>query len=311
MQYFLGIDGGGTKSRLIIGDNNSKNLFIGQGDSINIFSVGAKKSLEALKALIDTSLSKQNINVKDVKRICIASAGLARESELKIFKDFFQKNYPTMETIFTTDIKALLVGALNYNDGICLISGTGSVAMGQDKFGNIVRAGGFGWRLGDEGSASNIALEAIRRIIRSSENRDLETNMSDELLNFFNLKKIEDTIKFFHDPNLDKASVASAAYIVTKYAREKDPLATDILQKSATELFNLVLSVHNRLPNVNSRSLITAGGVFEHDEVVTQFFNSEVQKYNQTKKNESGVLKQSPLKTNALDGALYIAINKL
>lgn len=311
MQYFLGIDGGGTKSRLIIGDENLNKKALYLGESINIFSVGKDKCFSALKDLIETSLLKENINIKDVKRICVASAGLAREYEIKEFNSFFNKNYPTLETILTTDVRALMVGSLQDKEGICLIAGTGSVAMGQDSNKNLVRAGGFGWRLGDEGSASFIAQEAIKRSIKSFENRDLQTKMLNPLLNFYNLKNIDEAIKYFHTSNLDKATVSASASIVTKYAISSDPLALDILKISAKELFKLVLSVHNRLPKVAIREVVTAGGVFEHDEIVNKYFNEEIERYNLDKENQNNLLKRIKLETNALDGALYIAKNTL
>jgi N-acetylglucosamine kinase-like BadF-type ATPase len=311
MQYFIGIDGGGTKSRLIISDEtlNKKSIYI--GNSINIFSVGTEKCFSALKDLIDTSLNKEKIDVSKVQRICIAGAGLAREYELKEFNNFFRTHYPSMETIFTTDIRALMVGALKDKAGICLIAGTGSVCMGQDSNKNIVRAGGLGWRLGDEGSASFIAQEAIKRSIKSFEQRDLDTNMLNPLLDFFNLNSINEAVKYFHSSSLDKATVSSAASIVTEYAMNNDPLALDILKISANELFKLVLSVHNRLPRVTKREIVTAGGVFEHDEIVNNFFDEEINKYNLALVNKSNLLERIPIKTNALDGALYIAMENL
>jgi len=311
MQYFLGIDGGGTKSRLIIGDENLNKKALYLGESINIFSVGKDKCFSALKDLIETSLLKENINIKDVKRICVASAGLAREYEIKEFNSFFNKNYPTLETILTTDVRALMVGSLQDKDGICLIAGTGSVAMGQDSNKNVVRAGGFGWRLGDEGSASFIAQEAIKRSIKSQENRDIETKMMQPLLKFFKLKDRDEAIKYFHSSSLDKATVSSAASVVTEWARKGDPLALDILKISADELFKLVLSVHNRLPKIAKREIVTAGGVFEHDEIVNKYFDEKIENYNLDKVNENNLLKRIDLKTNALDGALYIAKNTL
>jgi N-acetylglucosamine kinase-like BadF-type ATPase len=311
MQYFVGIDGGGTKSRLVIGNSKGEKLFIAQGDSTNIFSVGLDKSFAALNDLINSSFAKYKIKISEVERICVASAGLAREFELTEFKKFFSNNYPNLKVIFTTDVMALMVGSLDDKDGICLISGTGSVAIGQNGKGQILRAGGFGWKLGDEGSASNIALEAVRRIIRSSENRDLQTNMTRAILNHFGLVKIEDTIKFFHNPYLDKATVASAASIVTDFARKGDLLAIDILQKGATELFNLVFSVQNRLTKIDNRILVTAGGVFEHDEILKDFFNMEIEKYNLEKGNKFGKIQQTLNKGNALDGALHIAIKEI
>lgn len=49
---------------------------------------------------------------------------------------------------------------------------------------------------------------------------------------------------------------------------------------------------------------MTAGGVFEHDEIVNKFFNEELGKYNAKADNK---IKRIPLIANSLDGALVVS----
>ena len=162
--------------------------------------------------------------------------------------------------------------------------------MGQDKNKNIIRAGGFDgirrW-----GLRSNITW-SVRRIIEAE--KRLRNQYEKPLWRLFKLNKVEDTVQFFHNPHLDKASVAAAAFIVTEAARGGDPLALDILKQSAKELFKLVLSVQNRLPQAEKRVLITAGGVFEHDEIVNKYFEEELKKYNSSKENKLNKIERLP-----------------
>ena len=62
---------------------------------------------------------------------------------------------------------ALLIPAAGLDTGIGIISGTGSVGIGFDSSGSILRAGGWGWVLGDDGGAAAIVREAVRAALLS------------------------------------------------------------------------------------------------------------------------------------------------
>jgi N-acetylglucosamine kinase-like BadF-type ATPase len=78
----------------------------------------------------------------------------------------------------------------------------------------------------------------------------------------------EDLIRYVHI-DADKARVASLAPVVTAAARAADPLALDILRIGAAELALLVKSVLDRSPWIKTQTLVLAGGVIEHDEILT------------------------------------------
>jgi N-acetylglucosamine kinase-like BadF-type ATPase len=58
----------------------------------------------------------------------------------------------------------LLVPAAGYASGVGVVAGTGSIAVARDGDGRMLAAGGWGWVLGDEGSASGIVREAARAV---------------------------------------------------------------------------------------------------------------------------------------------------
>lgn len=61
----------------------------------------------------------------------------------------------------------LMVPAAGYVDGIGVVSGTGSIAVARTADGKMLAAGGWGWILGDEGSAPALVREAAKAIRHS------------------------------------------------------------------------------------------------------------------------------------------------
>lgn len=164
----------------------------------------------------------------------------------------------------------------------------------------LIRAGGLGWRLGDEGSAWWIAQQAVQRTLRSLEGRDLETTLLQPLLSYFRLEKPEDFVALFNGTKLDKASIAAVAPLVTRAGLEGDLLALDILHAAANELVSLVVSVVRRMPKLRDACLVYAGGVLQHDQVVMPKFSEQL----------SNVYPDVILtkgKGDALDGAVLLA----
>jgi N-acetylglucosamine kinase-like BadF-type ATPase len=268
-QIFFGIDGGGTHSRLALVDGDGVLARVEAG-STNIYSVTKDEVFANLSRLLDSALETAGLQKQDLAAACIGSAGLGREGEQQIYRRFFDEllgeGFPIK---LCTDGEILLCGGLGNTEGYCLIAGTGSIALGRSKDGVMVRSGGHGYLLGDEGGAAWIGRTAIARILRSLENRDLPTDMLPSVLEEAGLLQASDLVQYVHH-DADKAKIAKLAPVVTAAARTGDPLALDILSTGATELALLVKSVKGQSPWITNRKLVLAGGVMEHDEILTK-----------------------------------------
>jgi N-acetylglucosamine kinase-like BadF-type ATPase len=264
--YYFGIDGGGTHSRLAITNREGRILVRTEAGSTNIYSTPKEEVFENLRSLVDSGLKAAGLRKEDLAAGCVGSAGLGREAEQRIFKDFFD-SFLGIPVKLCGDGEILLCGGLEDLEGYCLIAGTGSLALGRSRDGRLVRAGGLGYMLGDEGSAAWIGKTAIARLLRSLEGRDLPSSLLGAVLEKTGLPRAEDLIRYVH---LDavKARIASLAPVVTAAAREGDPLARDILHTGAAELVLLVKSVLDQSPWIENRTLVLAGGVIEHDEIL-------------------------------------------
>jgi N-acetylglucosamine kinase-like BadF-type ATPase len=268
-KFFFGIDGGGTRSRIAIVDGAGKILAREEGGSTNIYSVSPEEVRENLGALLEKGLAAASLEKSALAAGCIGSAGLRGPGERALFRGFFDGLLePGLPVKFCTDGEILLVGGLGGAEGYCLISGTGSIALGRSRDGRLVRAGGLGYLLGDEGSAAWIGRTAAARVLRGLEGRDMESALLPALLSAAGLGEAADLVRYVHR-DAGKAAVAALAPVVTAAARNGDPLARDILHTGAAELALLVKSVRAQSPWIGVRELVLAGGALEHDEVLT------------------------------------------
>ena len=266
--FFFGIDGGGTHSRLAIVDEEGTVRARAEAGSTNIYSVSKEAVFTNLKTLLESALNAVGLQKAGLSAGCLGSAGLGRPGETAVFRGFFDALLrPGFPVTLCTDGEILLCGGLRGIEGYCLIAGTGSVALGRSAAGRLVRVGGHGYMLGDEGAAAWIGKTAIARILRSEEGRDLDTAMLGDILAFCKLRESSDLIRYVHH-DADKAKIAALAPVVTIAARKGDPLALDILSVGAAELALLVRSVLARSPWITRREMVLAGGVIEHDEIL-------------------------------------------
>ncbi len=303
MTYTIGIDGGGTSSRLRIVDENRKEVITVKGLSTNIYA-DQDNALKNIRNLILDALEKTSINASDVKSLCLGSAGLGmgRRADDEMVKNIIRQVLPNAKIKVTTDAHILLTGSLEEKKpGMILIAGTGSVALGRNKD-RIIRSGGLGWRLGDEGSAWWVSKEAIYRVYAQSEKRSYidyeDTSLRDGILKHFGLSELGEFVSLMNSNETTKSYIATGAKVVTENAKKGDLISLDILQDAATELLKLVTSLTLRLGDANY-SLVIYGGEFDHDEILLSFFKKGLEQIPNVKLTES--------EGSALDGAVMEA----
>ncbi|MFA6774826.1 MAG: BadF/BadG/BcrA/BcrD ATPase family protein [Sphaerochaetaceae bacterium] len=300
MNHYIAMDGGGTTCRLILCDEN-KTLFKKEAGSSNPYGVGWDAAWKHVGDLITSAMETVEVKEMDITALAIGSAGMGREKDKQRLTSLLSVLLPHTRIAVYGDQEIFLVGGLGGMSGIAVIAGTGSIACGRNEQGMVVRAGGFGWRLGDEGSAFWLAKEAIRRTLAAKEGRDLPSSLEATICSFFRLETLQDAIYFVNDPSVDKTTIAAFAPFVTKAAQNGDELAYAIEEEGAMELVDLVTSITERLPVPFSRAVVCGGGSFSHDQILKGLFLKEMRK-----RLPSYSVIFTPLHS-ALEGALMLA----
>lgn len=296
---YFGIDGGGTNARIRIVDGDGAALYQASGGSTNLFSVPQEEVLATLRALVTDGCRAAGITLSQLLGGCLGSAGLNRPAEQKLMHNFFRDLLGDKCPVYLcNDGEILLVGGLRAYSGYCLIGGTGSLALARSEDGRLIRAGGLGYMLGDEGSACWLGWEAVKRTLRSLEGRDLPTAMLPALLSYFDISGPEDFVALMHH-RFSKPQVGGAAPLTAGFAEKGDPLAMDLCQRAASELFGLCESVIRRMPLEGGR-MVFSGGVLEHNKFIREALLSRL-------KEAYPWLTVVPTPGAALDGACMLA----
>ena len=180
-----------------------------------------------------------------------------------ISKKLLEYNF-TGKVLLKGDHEIALRGALGDEEGMILISGTGSICYGKDKKGEIVRAGGWGHIIDDGGSAYSVARDGFASLMQSFDGRIGDTILKDYFFKNLKIHSPEEVVPILYSPQTDKSKIASFAPLIEEAAREGDKVAEDIINRNASYLLDLVKAVYKRL-NGSSTKLAFLGGMLTND----------------------------------------------
>jgi len=259
--YFLGIDGGGTKTKVVVINENKDIIYESVAGPSSVDTVSNQQTVDSIQYALNSFYSSQNHVAFDA--IFIGLGGIVFDHQkkaiialLKSLKGVDSKTIIVVEN----DMHNALYSGLLFDEGMTLICGTGMVAFGKNKDGKYHKSGGWGFKEGDAGSGFNLGSEAIKYMIRAFDHRLSKDAFALELANHLNLKNAEDIISLMDELYLDRTKVASLAPFVTKYANLGHPYAIKIIEKATDELALSVKAVYQQL-NLNSTTLVVVGSL--------------------------------------------------
>ncbi|WP_041083878.1 N-acetylglucosamine kinase [Thermotoga profunda] len=292
---FLGIDAGGTKTRIITCDETGRVISSALGGPGNHLDIGIEKLMATISECLKNM--KQNSNEVDACVLGLSGAGFSKKSCDKLC-ELMKPVIPAKRIMVVNDCLIALIGSLGYirKSGAIIVAGTGSMIVGIDENGNIYRVGGWGHIIGDIWSAYGIAFEAVKEVMRYWENRGEFTNLVQYVEEILNLHCVDDVLRYFYVDKHPKSHLASFAPFVLKCARENDHIARMIVQRSLEELINATGPV---LKSIHSDFLSYTGGLFEEP----YFFNS----VQESMKRNFGISLQEPY-LPPVGGALIMAM---
>lgn len=179
--YFLGFDGGGTKTECILADAEGQIVGRALAGPSNPLRSGYTRAWFALSEAADAVLGRQKISAGHIRGICAGLGGAGRRGVVRRATTFFEQGFPNAEIRVTTDLEIAFEAAFGASEGIILLAGTGSAAFGRDANGRTTRTGGRGPWFSDEGSAFDIGRAAFRAVVDSEEGRGPATKLTERL----------------------------------------------------------------------------------------------------------------------------------
>jgi len=197
-----------------------------------------------------------------VAAICLGMAGVDRDDEKELVRSLLRRIGLRRNVRIVNDALVALVAGAPAGIGIVVASGTGSIAYGVDPSGKSARSGGWGYLLGDEGSAFWLGHAAVRLGIRAADGRGRPTSLFERIASHLDLEVPDGLVKWFYEPDLSRHRVARLAGLVEEAAVEGDVAADDLLDHAAEHLARAARAVARQLEFSGGYPLVLSGGAF-------------------------------------------------
>jgi glucosamine kinase len=243
VSYFVGIDGGGTRTLAVLTDAAGVLLGAAEGPSGRVNVLEPAAGAQTLAQLTRDVAQRAGLSAP-VSSLCCALSGAGRPAERAALEDALRATSVANTVVIVPDAEAALQDAFGSGPGLLVISGTGSIAWGRSEAGELARTGGWGYLLGDEGSAYAIGLAAVRAALRSSDGRAGETPLLGIVLEQAQVAAPEELIRW--GAAASRSDIAALAPAVIT-AAATDPTAAGLLEGATRELAEHVAALHARL----------------------------------------------------------------
>lgn len=270
MEYFLGVDGGGSKTIGVLMDIGGECVAIATSGPVNLVENGEKMVRENIKPL--SALLKKVLP----SDILYSSFGMPSFGELskadQEYRTIIIEELGIKPTLLVNDVVVGWAAGTFGEDGIHVVAGTGTIAYGRHGK-KEARTSGWGSVIGDEGSAYALGREALRRVSRQFDGREPPTLLKELLCKHLRWANWQDLTEWIyaHRDTERRTVIAALAPMVYKACQKGDPVAREIMENAAQEL-SLCAKTLIKILSLPQPLVTYSGSVFTKNEVIRQRF---------------------------------------
>ena len=303
--YCIGIDGGGTKSKLVAVDEDLNVIGRHIGKATNPTSVPNETLFENICNLITEFNVMTNTSLKDCKALCLGTAGVDGNRHVAPLEQIFRAIGFEGKLKIVADAVIAIMAKTKGEAGIVIISGTGSIGYAVDEKGQFSRCGGWGAYIDDCGSGYKIGMDAVRYALMAFDGRGKKTVLSEMLINHFGLQRLDEIIPHIYGTVstktvFDKAMIAGLSTLVSTAVKAGDEIAISIEKAAAEDLADI------------AKTLIYRNGLYEHSVVLSGSIllnNINIQRrFTEIVMEAYPKMRITPLDEDAEMGAVYLAM---
>src|SRR3989475_1854743 len=253
----LGADAGGSPSTVVIGTADLTILGRADGPGSAMKPGGAAASAVVLAETARRAASQAGIHLP-VGRAVVGAAGAGRAQEQRELEAALVQTGLAQRVRVMADAEIALSTAFADGTGIIVSAGTGSIAYARDPAGQLHRAGGYGWQLGDEGGGYWLGRRALDVAARAQDGRGEGSTLLARLLGALGLQTFDDLVRW--TATATPAQVAALAPHVLNAAGDGEVVAQRAVEDAARELVALLVALERHYPGTAPGSVPRAGG---------------------------------------------------
>jgi N-acetylglucosamine kinase-like BadF-type ATPase len=253
----LGVDGGGTKTHVLVTDLSGRVLGSGTSGPSNWEDVGIVGAGETLRAAVLEAVHEAGVLPSDVVGCVFGLAGMdwdADHRRMHSLPDSFAFGGPS--DVVNDSFVALRAGA-SHPWGVVVIAGTGAICGGRNGAGETFRTFGLGWEYGDFGSATDVSFEGVRAVAEAATGKGTPTALGDAMCAETAQGSVLQLLEELSRGRLDATRFGP---LVVQAASDGDEVARAILQRAGDSLGRSAAAVIRRLAMQDDESEIVLSG---------------------------------------------------
>jgi N-acetylglucosamine kinase-like BadF-type ATPase len=265
MRLVAGIDGGGTRTRLALVNEDGTLVGYAEAASCCFTDRGLDPARQALADVWNAAWKSAGASPRPADALYLGLGSVLSDADA-------HTNCTLAESLGLArpghvrsgnDAWSALAGGLAGRPGILLISGTGSACLGRNSDGETWRAGGWGYLLDDVGSAHALGQAALIAATRDADGRGEPTSLTALVKQALGLSDLKEIFRKLHHEGVTRAEVAALAPRVVVHAEAGDRVARRIIEAGVEGLVEMVVTVARRLRLARPELALT-GGLITH-----------------------------------------------
>jgi len=258
---FLAVDGGNSKTDIVLGTVHGEVLAFLRGPGSSPHSLGVPGAMSLLDALVaDARLVAGVPPHTPVAQasVFLAGADLPVEVE-RLYKEVAALSWAERSTV-DNDTFALLRAGTSNPDAVAVVCGAGINCVGRTADGRTARFPSLGEISGDWGGGQHLGKLALWRAARGEDGRGPATALSAAVAVHFGRSTVEQVSGALHLGEIDDSRVIELSPVLFAVAASGDPVATGVVREQADEILALHRVAAVRLGLLDRRHAVVLGG---------------------------------------------------
>lgn len=270
MRYYLGLDGGGTKTAALILDEAGRERGRGSGGPGNVASNDDATLTDSLRAAVQEACREANLpaDATHFSAVCAGVAGYSVEERRAAFDTLLRNEVPAGDSKadpdayrIEPDYMVAYWGATGGEPGIVVIAGTGAVVFGRNAQGETHREDGLGYLLGDRGSGFNLGLRVLRYTLEQMQEGQSNA-LTQAVQDFTGARSQPEIVRWLYS-GFSPQRVAALAPIISALAEADDPAARSHIAAMACRLRHSVWVTRHKLWLPRDTPIYPLGGLWQ------------------------------------------------
>ena len=249
MKYFIGIDGGGTKTDFCMLDQRGTVLAQCRYGSASYKQVGTDGVIcmlqEGFNELLACAGIEESSSEPNTFYSCFGMPNYGESVKYdQMMTETIAKAFPHYHVKVVNDCEVGWAGSLLLQPGINIVAGTGSIAFGKDESGKAVSVGGWNDHFSDEGSCKWLGIKTIELFSKEADGRLKKSALYRIVMQEFGLMSDKEVIDYYEEQYQgNREKTASLQMLLKRAADEGDLAAVAAYHEAGKELAEIVIAL--------------------------------------------------------------------